>query len=458
MALRHTMKQDNSVVIVGAGVAGLAAAAKLGESGLHVILLEARNRVGGRIFTQPDPLSSCPIELGAEFIHGRPPEIFGLLQKSDIEEVEGESWCIRQQRLSPCDAFSQIDSILDSMDDSSPDESFLEFLERKFPNPMGDARLEEAKLRAIGYVSGFNAADPGLVSVHWLVKSMRAEEKIEGDRAFRSRNGYQDLIGTLHQRIARCDVTIQTNTIVESITWKPGAVQINSSSENGSRTYAAPRVLVTLPLSLLKMRREPGAVKFVPPLPHDKITALDKLEMGKVIRIALRFRHRLWETIPEQGGKQDVAKKTLSEMSFLFSESELFPTWWTAMPSREPLIVGWAPFRSAEKLSGLDKTTMTQKALETLSRLLGLRVQDLEGCLDAAYVHNWQTDPFSRGAYSYAKVGADGAQACLSTPVRNTLFFAGEATDTSGHNGTVHGAIASGYRAAEQIIQSRVNQ
>jgi monoamine oxidase len=109
------------------------------------------------------------------------------------------------------------------------------------------------------------------------------------------------------------------------------------------------------------------------------------------------------------------------------------------------------------ELSGLDRSSMTRYALETLSRLLGLRSQDLESCLDAAYVHDWQTDPFSRGAHSYAKVGADGAQACLSTPVKNTLLFAGEATDTFGHNGTVHGAIASGYRAAEEI-HSRINQ
>lgn len=88
-----------------------------------------------------------------------------------------------------------------------------------------------------------------------------------------------------------------------------------------------------------------------------------------------------------------------------------------------------------------------------LPRLLG--VENLEDRLEAAYVHDWQSDPFSRGAYSYAKVGAGGAQARLAAPVENTLFFAGEATDTSGYNGTVHGAVASGYRAAEEIVRAR---
>jgi monoamine oxidase len=73
--------------------------------------------------------------------------------------------------------------------------------------------------------------------------------------------------------------------------------------------------------------------------------------------------------------------------------------------------------------------------------------------LERAYFHDWQSDPFSRGAYSYGRVGADGAQQVLAAPLEKTLFFAGEATDTSGHNGTVHGAIASGHRAAREILQ-----
>ena len=90
-----------------------------------------------------------------------------------------------------------------------------------------------------------------------------------------------------------------------------------------------------------------------------------------------------------------------------------------------------------------------------MANVLGLNLKGLESWLEEVYFHDWQNDPFSRGAYSYGKVDADGAQQSLSAPVENTLFFAGEATDTSGHNGTVHGAIASGYRAAEEMIYAR---
>lgn len=443
------MPEDKPVLIIGAGVAGLAAAVRLGESGIPVIILEARDRIGGRVFTQRDAVCDAPIELGAEFIHGLPQEIWEQLDKSKIEEVAGESWCVFERRLTRCDFFSHVDSILNAMDDSEPDESFADFLERKFPNPSHDAKREEAKRRAIGYVSGFNAADPRLVGVHWLVAEMRAEEKIQGHRAFRSRNGYADLIGAFRQEIAQHNVRIQTGTTVESIVWKPGAAQVNAYTTEGSATFSTAQVLVSLPLSLLKTS-EPGAVEFIPPLPSQKLAALNKLEMGTVVRVVLRFRERFWDDIAVDGRKRAI----LSDMSFLFSDDEFFPTWWTTMPRRLPLITGWAPFRSGERLSGRTQDAVVGQAVEALSWLSGVSLQTVANQMDAAYFHDWQTDPFSRGAYSYAKAGADGAQAQLATPIENALFFAGEATDTSGHNGTVHGAIASGYRAAEEIVKS----
>jgi len=443
------MQHDPPVIIIGAGIAGLSAAEILSQSGIPVLLLEARERIGGRIYTRHDS-SGFPIELGAEFIHGKPSEILKHLKDSDIDEVEGDNWCVADHRLVPCDFFSQVESILDAMDDSLPDESFLSFLERKFPNPGNDPALGQAKLRTIQYVSGFNAADPSLVSVHWLVAEMRAEEATEGDRVFRPRNAYTDLLDAFQRQLAARSVAIHTGKIVESVTWGPDSVEIKVNASGGPSTYSARRVLVTLPVSLLKSSQGEGAVQFIPPLPTEKLDAIGKLEMGKVIRIVLRFRRRFWEDISAPGG----ARKNISGLSFLFSEDESFPTWWTAMPRKEPVITGWAPFRAGERMSRKDHSQVVQQALRTLSSLLGPSVEILESWLEGAHFHNWQTDPFSRGAYSYAKVGADGAQQALGAPVQDTLFFAGEATDTSGNNGTVHGAIKSGYRAAKEIIDS----
>ena len=93
------------------------------------------------------------------------------------------------------------------------------------------------------------------------------------------------------------------------------------------------------------------------------------------------------------------------------------------MPEKSPLITAWAPFRSAERLSGQSEQFVTEHALQTLSDLLGPAVRELQGLLEHSYLHDWQSDPFSLGAYSYGKVGADGAQQALANPLENTVFF-----------------------------------
>lgn len=449
------MVEKAQVVIIGAGAAGLAAASKLGESGFSVLLLEARDRLGGRIFTRCEPGCAAPIELGAEFIHGLPPEIFGPLAGSgaDIVEVEGQNWCVSKGELGPCRFFSRVDSILEKMDDSVPDESFLDFLNRRFPNPQHDPKQEEARRRALGYVSGFNAADPDRVGVHWLVRGMRAERIIDGQHAFRIRKGYADLVEIFRRRLQNHRVEVRTNCIVESVRWGPAQAEVTFRCGQAVSKLRASRVITTQPLSLLKLRRPAmGAIEFTPPLPREKLDALETLEMGEVVRLVLRFRHAFWKDISAPTAGRG---KTLANMSFLFSEDDWFPTWWTTMPMKAPLLTAWAPFRSAEKLFHCAPSLLVQRSCQTLSELLAVKVDDLANWLEGAYFHDWQSDPFSRGAYSYGKVGADGAHTALAAPLENTIFFAGEATDTSGNNGTVHGAIASGYRAAAQILRAR---
>jgi hypothetical protein len=197
-----------------------------------------------------------------------------------------------------------------------------------------------------------------------------------------------------------------------------------------------------------RKRSEEGLCLQRPPDIREKLEALKKLEMGKVMRMTLRFRQRFWDTISASGN----GRKTLSEMGFPFSEDEWFPTWWTTIPNKLPIITGWTPFRCAERLSGNSRTFVIVQCLRTLATLLHIGSEQLAQLLDAAYFHDWQTNPFSRGAYSYDAVSSDDAQQTLATPVENTLFFAGEATDATGHNGTVHGAIASGRRAAREIL------
>jgi monoamine oxidase len=447
------MSKDCDVLVVGAGAAGMTAAIELARSGHAVTVLEARDRIGGRIFTQVDSLRHTPVELGAEFIHGRPPETWNLLErrKIQIREVDGDNWCVSDGQLTPCDFFSEVDQILKKMDGRKRDQSFAEFLEKCCSAPRSK-RQEEARKWALGYVSGFNAADPTLVGVHWLVKGMRAEKKIEGDRAFRTPHGYADLMDIYRQELDDAGVSVQTSTVVEHIQWQAGRVEAIAHGPNGATTVSALRVLITVPLGVLQARvEENGAIRFVPELPEQKRNAIRNIVMGKVIRATLRFRERFWEDVPRLRGKNS---KTLSGMSFLFSHDEWFPTWWTMATEKLPFLIGWAPFHCAERLSGESKSFVAERALQTLHRLLGVSVQELENMLEHVYCHDWQNDPFSCGAYSYGKAGGDGMEEALAAPIESTLFFAGEATDTGGHNGTVHGAIASGKRAAAEIVRT----
>jgi len=336
------MSKIPDVIVIGAGAAGLAGASVLGRAGLSVTIFEARDRVGGRMFTLRDPVCQAPIELGAEFIQGLPLEIWEPLQARNIivTEVTGEPWCSHEGRLSTCGFFSQVIDILQQMDASSPDESFLSFLKRCCKESRSDPEHRRAEERALAYVTDFNAADPKRVGVHWLVQGMRAEKKIEGDRTFRSANGYEDLLRIFRQELAQTDVHIQTETVVDSVEWTQGRVEITCHRASEPHKLSTGRVLVTLPLAVLQTAVEAkGAVRFTPELPREKLEALKKLEMGKVMRVTLRFRHRFWDTISAPGN----GRKTLSELGFLFSENEWFPTWWTTMPNKLPIITGWAP-------------------------------------------------------------------------------------------------------------------
>jgi monoamine oxidase len=432
------------VIVIGAGAAGLVAAAELAETGLSVVVLEARDRIGGRIFTLNDLEQQFPIELGAEFIHGRPAEIINVLRqnKIPISEVDGDNWCTQNGRLSSCDFFSEVDEILQRMNDVRPDESFANFLKRCCPDASADA-----KKHALSYVAGFNAADPAQVSVHWLVRQMRAEEKIEGDRAFRARGGYQSLLDLLQQRVGKASLSVRTTTVVHRVSWRPGNASIEAVCGKQPVRLHASRLLVTVPLGVLQARPgEPGAIAFSPPLPQEKLDSIAGMEMGKVLRVVLHFRERFWDRIHASGSEN----KTLDDMSFLFSQDNWFPTWWTAMPDRFPIITGWAPWQSAERLES-ESVPVVTRALQSLGGSLGVSVTEMERLLEIAYFHDWQADPYSRGAYSYVKAGSADAPAVLSRPVKDTLFFAGEAADVTGNNGTVHGAIASARRAVIEI-------
>jgi monoamine oxidase len=186
-------------------------------------------------------------------------------------------------------------------------------------------------------------------------------------------------------------------------------------------------------------------VLFDPPL-EEKTSPLARLYMGQTIRVTMIFQNKWWE---KQVSTADPS--ALSDLGFVHSHQDWFPTWWTPKGDAA-ILTGWAASRRGERLSGHPGEFIKNKALESLASLFGVSRPLLESELLSWHTHDWQSDPFSRGSYSYVGVGGEGGQADLAAPIADTLFFAGEASNSEGHHATVHGAISSGERASRELL------
>lgn len=480
-------------LVIGAGAAGLAAASALHDAGRRVLVLEARDRIGGRIATHREPGVSFPIELGAEFVQGMAPEMEAVIRAARLRvgDVRGESWLFRngrlQRRAARPDAVEEIFQRVRAVATrGGPDLSFAEFLAREG----ADERFREAIPLALAYVEGYHAAHPERLSIQGLVYGDDADDAIQGDRTRRALDGYSRVCDWLHARLP--DGAVRLGTVVTAVRWGQGRVEVDTRAGAGcggdappqgsGTTYAARWVVVTLPLGVLKAPPDAeGAVCFQPPLP-EKEQAISRLEMGSVTKLALRFHDRFWaEPVPtaaggragraDQGGRRDQRDQRdqdgsrdgggrahrLGRLRWLSAPGETFPTWWTATPLDAPLLIGWAGGPRGEALAQLPAEGVLDRALEEIGRIFGHEPAALRRRLASWHLHNWLADPYARGAYSYVGVGGLPAQHVLAAPVADTLFFAGEATDTAGQFSTVHGALATGYRAAREIERSRLD-
>jgi monoamine oxidase len=388
------------VLIVGAGAAGLAAADVLTRAGRSVVILEARDRIGGRCWTRRMPGLDVPVELGAEFIHGEAEATYALLHRARIPSV----MAIREQRSPRGGRLAKINSFAEAQRavkgaELDRDMSFETFLSRrKIP--------ARTKTFARMMVEGFDAADPARVSARSIIEewaSLGAQPRPQG--------GYGALLDWLTATVLRKGARLRLESPVRDLRWRRGAVAANG--------VMAKRAIVTLPLPLIRLR--------------EKRAVLRKLAMGPVIRVALAFDEEFW-------------RRRSTAAAFFHNPKAAFPTFWTPLPMRAPLLTCWAGGPKAARLSGGKR--LVEAALQSVRSVFG-RPPPLMG----AYVQDWHADPWSRGGYSYVLVGGEGAREELARPLRETLFFAGEATDAE-EAGTVAGALRSGQRAAKEVLET----
>jgi len=432
------------VLIIGAGAAGLAAAHDLTNAGLRVVVVEARDRIGGRICTHFDSVESFPVELGAEFLHGKSPELLSLLREAHLsfEQVSGNYWYLRRGQFVDSSGFwKAVSGLMSKMKDRINDESFKDYL-----NSIPDEA--QAKKMAEGYVEGFHAARSERIGIHGLVAIDEASKQIDGDHAFRLLEGYSSLTTWLFDQSRYRGARFFLNTLVNELSWEEDRVTAKCVSENFNDIIAH-KILITVPLSILKLPDgHPNAVRFVPALPDAKLNAINAIEVGPAIRVVLRFSEPFWEKL-----ELTDAHKDLKDLGFINSDDVSLPTWWSTLPQHHAILVGWAGGRQAEKLGGLSDEEISNQAVESLASIFNIAGSEVRSYISQVYFHNWQEDSLSRGAYAYLPVNGLDHQLNLARPVANTLFFAGEATSV-GHIGTVHGAIQTGKRAAREILSA----
>lgn len=430
---------DADAIVIGAGAAGLAAARVLARRQARVVLLEARDRIGGRVWSKPGPRSITPAELGAEFIHGPALQTFALLREAGTAGVDtaGESWtCEDGALVCDDDEFLSATDLFASVFDLPNDESVDVFLRR-----FGDDEAERERARnARAFVEGFEAADPALASALSIANELRSGVDSLSARPI---GGYGPLLERIRTDAESAGVEMRLRTKVTRVAWQRGRVSVDTVDTAGVRQTLQARVaIVTLPIGVLRHPAPENDVAFEPALPSSTRAAIGRIEMGHVVKVVLSFKTPFWERIAD-GRYRDAG--------FFYVENEPIATYWTQLPVRSELIVAWAGGPRATALRACNEDERIELALRGLSAIFG-DAETVRREFSTASTHDWIGDPYSRGAYSYVAVGGIEAREALAQPIDAALFFAGEATAAAGEGGTVNGAMASGERAAERAL------
>jgi monoamine oxidase len=427
----RSSKRARFVFVIGAGIAGLAAARTLADAGAGVQVLEARPRIGGRIWTETS--LGAPVDLGAAWIHGvRENPVTRLARAAGV----------------PMLPFNHDNAIIYDSEGRELGDREVELIERRVESALARAHDQAGRLDrdlSIGELVQRGLTEVGGVppfmerGVNWAIASqITVERGADPDqisaRAFWRDQGFEGgdaLFPTGYAAILEGladGLDIRTGMPVRAISYDGGRVEV----ETDQGTAAADAAIVTLPLGVLRA----GTVRFSPPLPAAKQQAIESLRMGTLNKVALAFPHEAWPASYDLFG-------------YTARMAGDWPEWVNlGRFTGAPVLVGLSGGSVAVALEAHDPGTIRSEAVAVLRRMFGARLPDPT----AVTATRWARDPFSLGSYSYVPVGSSfKAYDALAEPVANRLFFAGEAT-SSRYPATVHGAYLSGVREAERVL------
>lgn len=417
------------VLVLGAGAAGLAAARRLHAAGVTVQALEARHRIGGRIWTD-DAFAPFPVEYGAEFIHGEHAATHALAAAARIETIpidrygrlrwsDGGPACaldaLPVARRTLIAALFQAFDRLRNMSLDVPDRSLADYLRN-------DGFDDEALHVADVLLAQTCCAPVETLSCADLAHELRVDHA--GKREYRLRPGYAPLLAWYASGL-----DIRFGAAARVVRHAPGGVMV----ETDAGVFHADCCIVTIPVAVLQR----GVPQFDPPLSASKQWVIHALRVEAATKLLYYFDEPMWD----------------ADLTFM-AHTGLAARWWPAAHAAHDaaVIIAYATAERARTLDALDEAEAIAIGLRELQTLLG-RDDLAQRCVAARRVA-WSADPFAYGGYAHVPPGAAVARRLLAMPEGATLFFAGEATAYDSNPQTVHGAIESGWRAADEVLNS----
>ena len=409
-------------MIVGAGVAGLAAANELRGNGFEdVVILEARDRIGGRIWT--DTIGgNVPIDLGASWIHGVDGNPISAIARenriatrptdydSEVEHFPG----VGRPRLPAGEVLRRFWELAEKQPDSTLQSAYEQYLTTYAPGDPEKHYLQYLLNTIVEHEYGADVGDLSLMS-------------IEGGSAYAGQDvvfpgGYRQIVDTLADGAA-----VRLRQAVTEIDYSGIGVALTTAA---GATFEAAGVIVTVPLGVLKK----GRISFRPSLPLRRRRAVARLEMGVLNKTCLLFDEVFWDNDVEFIGRVGAEKGHWAETLNLYPHTG------------QPILMMFNAGTYGARLEQYSDRQIVEDAVAVLTNMYG----DVPQPGDAR-ITRWNSDQWTLGSYSYVPAGSSFEQyAVLGEPVDDRVFFAGEATHPD-YPATVHGAFLSGVRAARQI-------